>query len=206
MLTSFKEGSVRVQAPVRLQAPTFLGQEGTRIETVVTFPLQTQPTSNTDERENRWNVPLISQSSQGQGILVGQARVKSLSKGQVEDPSEETYRVLTLPSPVSGWLKPPSFLGHISNGDWPFYHPAPSRPFIGGRGQRGIPLCVLLYLHKHCGWKRRRKQNGNRLVYQFHMEAEELWKGEIRKFLSNSCQPNMYPIAKNTHQFIIKPK
>ena len=40
MLTSFKEGSVRVQALVRLQAPTFLGQEGTKIEIYVTFRLR----------------------------------------------------------------------------------------------------------------------------------------------------------------------
>ena len=38
--TSFKEGSVRVQALVGLQAPTFLGQEGTEIEMDVTFRLQ----------------------------------------------------------------------------------------------------------------------------------------------------------------------
>ena len=38
MLTSFKEGSVRVlSALVRLQAPTFLGEEGTKIEMYVTF-------------------------------------------------------------------------------------------------------------------------------------------------------------------------
>ena len=39
MLT-FKEGSVRVQALVKLQEPAFLGQEGTKIEMVVTFRLQ----------------------------------------------------------------------------------------------------------------------------------------------------------------------
>ena len=42
--TSFKEGSVSVQALVRLQAPTFLGQEGTKIEMDVTFRRQMRPT------------------------------------------------------------------------------------------------------------------------------------------------------------------
>ena len=40
ILTSFKEGSVRVQAPVGLQAPTSFGQKGTKIEMDVTFLLQ----------------------------------------------------------------------------------------------------------------------------------------------------------------------
>ena len=48
ILTLFKEGSVRVQALVRLQASTFLGQEGTKIEMVVTFQPQIWPAFNTD--------------------------------------------------------------------------------------------------------------------------------------------------------------
>ena len=59
-MTSFKEGSVRVQALVRLQAPTFLGQEGTKIEMGVTFQLQI----TTDSCENRWNVPLMNSTSE----------------------------------------------------------------------------------------------------------------------------------------------